>query len=118
MKSNVTNTDSGTATSEIPSPIVFRALSHRRRQYALQYLVQRPGAVALGDLAEYIAIEEGTVTRDRYERILTGLYHTHLPHLSDAGFVWYDLEREVVDLCVEPRALAPYLELALPSTHE
>lgn len=118
MKTNATDSNAGIATEDVSPTTVFKALSHTRRQHALQYLVQKPGAVAFGDLAEYIAIEEGMTTRDRYERILTGLYHTHLPHLADAGLVRYDVEREVVKLRVNPEALLPYLELALPATSE
>ncbi|MFC4439289.1 hypothetical protein ACFO3C_16600 [Halostagnicola sp. GCM10023398] len=97
---------------------MFKALSHSRRQHLLRYLVQKPGAVALGDVAEYIAIEEGELTRDRYERLLTGLCHTHVPHLTDAGLLRYDVDRETVSLQVESDSLVPYLELALSAPSE
>lgn len=115
MKSDATDPDARIASTAVAPLAIFRALSHPRRQHALQYLVHRPGAVVLGDVAEYVAIEEGTATRDRYERILTGLYHNHLPHLTDAGLVRYDDRCETVALRVDRETLLPYLELALPS---
>lgn len=115
MKSDTTDPDAHITATDVEPLAVFRALSHRRRQHALQYLVHKPGAVELGDLAEYLAIEEETTTQDRYERILTGLHHTHLPHLSDAGLARYDELRQTVALRVDPETLLPYLELALPN---
>lgn len=119
MKSNTRNSTTGTATSgAVSATTLFSALSNDRRQHALQYLVTRPGDVPLGDIAEYLAIEEGAATRDRYERILTGLFHAHLPLLVDSGLVAYDHDRELVTLEVDAESLTPYLELALPSLTE
>ena len=69
-------------------------------------------------MAEYVAIAEGPMACDHYERILTGLHHTHMPHLTDVGFVQYDDDREMVSLRVSPETLQPYLELALPAAFE
>lgn len=103
--------DTGTIGREIDSTTMFKALSDERRQYVLHYLAQKPTAVPLGDVAEYIAVHEGKPSRDRYERILTGLYHLHLPHLLDAGLVAYDEERKTVELLMSRDALDPYLDL-------
>lgn len=118
MKSDTIDPNASSAPQDVSPTTVFRTLSHSRRQHALQYLVHKPGAVALGDLAEYIAIEEGAVTRDRYERILTGLYHTHIPQLADAGLVRYNADGETVALRVDSETLLPYLKLALPTPSE
>jgi len=93
-------------------------MSNERRQHALQYLVTRPGSVALGDVAEYVTINDGPRTRDQYERILTGLVHNHLPHLTDGALVEYDPIDERLTLLVEPELLYPYLELASPTTSD
>jgi hypothetical protein len=114
MKSNAIDSDVRSTSDNLSSTAVFEALSHSRRQHMLQYLVQRPGAIALGDVAEYIAIEERNVTRDQYERILTGLVHTHVPHLDDAGLIRYDVGRETVSLQADVESLRPYLELTQP----
>jgi DNA-binding transcriptional ArsR family regulator len=91
---------------------LFTAFSHERRQQTLAYLAQKPAAIALGDLAEYIAIKEEQPSYDWYERILTDLAHCHLPHLQEAGLIEYDAKREIVELAVRRSMVAPYLELA------
>lgn len=118
MKSDAIDPDAGTAAGDVSPTTVFAALTSERRQHALRYLATKPGAVALGDVAEYIVIEEGTLTRDRYERVLTGLTHIHLPHLIDGGLVGYDADRETVTLLVEAESIRPYLELALSTPTE
>lgn len=118
MKSDALDPDAGTATEDVSPTTIFGALSNERRQHALQYLVTKPGAVALGDVAEYVTIEEGDPTRDAYERVLTGLCHAHLPYLTDVGIVTYDVDRETVSLRVTPESLHPYLELIRPTTDE
>ena len=101
-----------------PSPTtIFKALAETHRQHILQYLAHTPGAVPLGDLAEYLAITDGNPTRDHYERILTGLYHHHLSHLADAGLVYYDTDPETIEL-VDASTVRPYLNLALPTDTE
>lgn len=104
--------DAGIATDEITPTQLFAVFADKRRQQALAYLSQRAAAVAIGDLAEYIAIAEEHPTHDRYERICTDLYHSHLPHMRDLGLLTYDLETERVSLTVRRRILAPYLDLA------
>lgn len=112
MKSNASDPDDvSTNSREIDPTTMFEALSHERRQYALQYLAQKTAAVPLGDIAEYIAVREDEPTRDRYERILTGFYHLHLPHLAAADLVAYDEKQKTVTLLVEREAVSPYLDL-------
>lgn len=100
----------GTDSLEIEPTTMFNVLSHEHRQYLLQYLAHKPGTVPLGDVAEYIAVREDDTTRDRYERILTGLYHLHLPQLVDADLITYDEDRKTVQLIVDD-GLTPYLQL-------
>ncbi|WP_338006507.1 DUF7344 domain-containing protein [Natronoglomus mannanivorans] len=97
---------------EITPTQLFTAFSHERRQQTLAYLAQKPAAIALGDLAEYIAIKEERPSYEWYERVLTELAHSHLPHLQDAGLVHYDAADETVELAVDRRVVAPYLRLA------
>lgn len=106
-KSTTTSTDDSLSSTDI-----FELLTNERRRYALHYLSQRVGAVHLGELAEHIAVQEGDPTRDRYERILTGLVHTHLPKLTDAGVVRYDPGRETLKRRESADQLAPFLRLA------
>lgn len=99
-----------------PSPTgVFMAVSHKHRQYILEYLVHRPGAVTFSDLAEYIAIKVGEPTPEGSESVLAGLIHIHLPHLAAAGLINYDVVRETVDLRVNSVDIQPFLQLTTAS---
>lgn len=97
---------------EITPTQLFTAFSHERRQQTVAYLAQKPAAIPLGDLAEYVAIEEEQPSYEWYERILTDLGHCHLPHLHDAGLVRYEPDQETVKLAVKRSVVAPYLKLA------
>lgn len=102
-----------------PSPTtLFAVFAEQRRQHAISYLSHKLGAVALGDLAEYIALAEGEPTRDRYERVLVSLVHAHIPQLIDAELVRYDAESETVELRPDPAVVRPYLDLAAIPTPE
>ncbi|EMA42249.1 DUF7344 domain-containing protein [Halobiforma nitratireducens] len=103
--------DTDTDPDEIPPTRLFAVFADERRQRILTYLTQRPGAVLVGDIAEYIAIAEGNPTEEWYERISTDLYHSHLPRMRDCGLLTYDLETESVSLTVERTVLTPYLDL-------
>lgn len=106
------NAGAGTDHANLSPTVVFSLLSNPRRRHALGHLVKRLGAAPLGELAEQIALREGDPSRDRYERIVTGFYHVHLPRLVEAGVVRYDPDRETVALVVPSEQLAPYLEIA------
>ncbi|THE66717.1 hypothetical protein D8Y22_00915 [Salinadaptatus halalkaliphilus] len=111
MKSYAIDPDDGTDSPDIDPTTMFDVLSNERRQHALRYLSHKPAAVPLGDVAEYIAVHEGEPTRDRYERVLTGLYHLHLPHLLEAALVTYDDDQQTVGLRVDDDELRPYFDL-------
>ena len=96
---------------ELSPTTIFGLLTDERRRYALHYLSTNVGAVSLDDLAEQIALWEGTPTKSRYERILTDLYHRHLPRLTDAGVVRYDPDRETVELLDAADRVSPFLKL-------
>ena len=103
--------NSSTDNADLPTDALFAILSDGRRRYALRYLSQKVGAVSLIDLAEQIAIQEETLTQDRFERVLTGLYHVHLPKLTEAGLVRYDAERETVELLETAARATAHLDL-------
>lgn len=91
---------------------VFHLLADDRRRHVLDYLCRQVATVSLGELAEQVAIREGDPTYDHYERILTSLYHTHLPRLVDGGMVRYDVEGETVTVLAAIEAVRPYLDVA------
>ncbi|MCU4926732.1 hypothetical protein OB905_12200 [Halobacteria archaeon AArc-dxtr1] len=97
---------------EITPTELFATLSSDRRQYALSYLAQKPAAIPLGDLAEYLAVTENRRSYEWYQRILVDLHHQHLPYLADVGLVRYDDQTELVELAVDRSVVDPYLRLA------
>lgn len=112
MKPDTQNPDNaGPNQSDITPTQLFTALSDERRQHALVYLSQKPAAIYLGDLAEYLAIKEGEPSHERYERIIVDLHHRHLPHLCGAGLVDYNADTELLELAADRDLVAPYLEL-------
>jgi len=74
---------------------IFDLMSNHRRRYAIHYLKQADGPVALGDLAEQVAAWEhdkeiGEITSAERKTTYTSLQQTHLPRLDRAGVVDYD----------------------------
>lgn len=112
MNTDADTPKAGTNHADLSPSVVFSLLAHPRRRHALAYLAKRVGGVPLGEVAEHVALAEGDPSRDRYERIVTGLYHAHLPGMIEAGIVRYDPDRETVALVVPPERIAPYLDLA------
>lgn len=81
--------------------VIFEALSHRRRRFALYCLMQLPDGVAeLSPLVEAVRTIEGAA--DEVEApppagsVETDLHHVHLPKLAQAGFVDYDRRQGTV----------------------
>lgn len=111
MKSNTHTRHWGTRRTDPTPTEVFDAVSHEHRQYLLEYLAHRPETVDFHDMAEYIAIREGELTPQTVERVLSELYHVHLPHLAAAGLVSYDIVQETIDLRVDASDIWPFLRL-------
>ena len=98
-------------TPDIPNTELFAAFAVERRQHALMYLAQKPVAIPLGDLAEYIALKEDSPSHEWYQRILVDLHHQHLPYLCEIGLVDYEAETELVELAVDRDVVSPFLQL-------
>lgn len=104
--------DVGSERSEITPTRLFAAFSEERRQHVLTYLAQKPAALHLDDLTEYVALVENRSSDARHQQIIVDLHHRHLPQLRDAGLVRYDDETTLVELAVSPDVVVPYLRLA------
>lgn len=94
---------------------MFEVLYNQRRRRVIEHLRDRDGPIAVGDLAEYIATEEGDTTLDRLssydrKRVYVSLYQNHLPLMDDVGVVDYDADRKTVRLLDTATKLEPYLE--------
>ena len=113
MTTQTRNPDPAGQKIDLSATRIFSLLSSTRRRYALHYLFQKVGAVSLGELAEQIAIWEGNLTRDQYERIYVSLLHVHVPKFEDADVVRYHHGDETVELTDTARFLRPHLDLTV-----
>lgn len=84
---------------------VYRLLAARPRRLVLQALIDTEVA-QLEELAEYVVSHAPEQGPNDHDRILTALYHWHLPKLADAGLIEYDTRSKTVryygDHSVEP----------------
>lgn len=113
MKTDTLDATEATEGGALSAEIIFPLLADGQRRYTMHYLARKVGAVAISDVAEQIALWEGDLSRDRFERIVTGLYHRHLPKLREAGVVDYDFDVETVERLPTADCLTPYLDLAI-----
>lgn len=90
---------------ESPLDRTFRALADDCRRETLLYLDKHETA-ELSDLADFLA--DGG--EDAVRRTYTSLYHKHLPMLSEAGLVEYEVESERVELTTDTELLETALD--------
>lgn len=95
---------------------VLAALSHPRRRLLLYYL-QENDPVSIEDAATRIAAWErdehaDEVPEEVREKVLTSLYHGHVPKLTEQGIVDYDRRSGAIRFQDPPEELEALLELA------
>ena len=94
---------------------IFSVLSNPGRRYVLTYLLRADGYVTMTELVDY-AVEQTDAANAGEEfrhRVTVELSQTHLPELVDAGFVRYNMERQLIDETEKTQLVSPYLKLAL-----
>ncbi|SEP90836.1 DUF7344 domain-containing protein [Natrinema salaciae] len=100
----------------VPLDKVFELLEEERRRYALYYLYERDGPVAVDELVETVDEWEDDPptddSRPRSERIAIDLKHTHLPKSAEVEFVQYDSEQGVVQVQGSPPAFDTFVTVA------
>jgi hypothetical protein len=103
MASDRTRRDSETdgSRSRARERLIAAAARNRRRRYALYYLHQQSGPVALDVLARQVAAWERTTTPDAVgpelaERVAASLRERHVPVLADHGLIAYDADADRV----------------------
>jgi DNA-binding transcriptional ArsR family regulator len=76
---------------------LFEVLANGQRRQILAYLDGIDDNVAaFSDLIEHVADGSVGESTDARERVAVNLHHNHLPKLSDAGVVEYDVRSETV----------------------
>ena len=78
----------------------------------LEFLSHQVAAVSIEDVASHLALRENETDVVQCDRILTELYHNHLPRLDDSGLVRFDRERKTVNGLPTLDRLRPYLDPA------
>ncbi|WP_170977275.1 DUF7344 domain-containing protein [Halorussus salinisoli] len=106
---------SAESTSELSEEEVFEVLSHRRRRYALHYLVES-GETQLGDLAEHVAAWENDkgveqLSTGERKRVYCALQQSHLPKMDAAGVVEFDKRRGTIDPSEAVEELDIYMDV-------
>ncbi|QFU84625.1 DUF7344 domain-containing protein [Natronorubrum aibiense] len=95
---------------------IFELLENKRRRYALYYLYERDGPVAVGELIEKIDEWEDEQPHhdvpDRFDTLSADLKHTHLPRSSEVEFVQYDPEQGVVQIQGSPQKFDTFVTVA------
>lgn len=79
---------------------VLRALSVREQRYVLYYLLDHE-RVSLAQLADVLTgwmatVEQRVLVNTDRESVRIGLYHNHLPQLSDLGLLTFDPADKVI----------------------
>jgi len=92
---------SAESSSELTEEDVFDVLSHRRRRFALHYLVQQ-GETDLGELSEYVAAWENDkdvaeLSTSERKHAYSALQQTHLPRMDEVGVVEFDKDRGTIE---------------------
>lgn len=94
---------------------IFSAISHPGRRYVLTYLLRSEGYVRMCELVDYVMdrTEQEGKRGDFRREVTISLTHTHLPTLSEDGFIDYNMERQLIMPTEKTPLTAPYLKLAL-----
>lgn len=94
---------------------IFAVLSNPGRRYVLTYVLQSEGFVTLSELVDYVTTETSAkMTDEEFRRKVTQeLSHTTLPELEEAGYIRYNLERQLVLPTEKMPLVEPHLRLAL-----
>lgn len=96
---------------------VFDLLCDERRRYALYYLHERDGPVAVEELISAVVKWEtdgrpSVEPSDAFDRVEIDLEHVHLPKSADVEFVQYDPDRGLVQVQGSPPEFDALLTVA------
>lgn len=112
-----TLTEGTVADDEAPDAItdVFDALARPEQRYVLTLLLRAEGGLTVADLVDYVVEQtaDDASANELRRRVTEELTHTHLPALASAGFVTYNLERQLVRSTDRTELARPYVEIAL-----
>ncbi len=94
------STPQSTSSRNLSTEQVVGLLGHKQRRTVITYFDQETtDRASFDDLVEYIVSSDsktGATSSEHHERVRIGLFHNHLPKLSDAGVLEYDQRSETV----------------------
>jgi hypothetical protein len=106
----------------VPSPAeaasvdeIFDALRQPEKRFVLTYLLRSEGEITLSALVDYVLVKVD-IRGDEEEfrqRVAAELTTTHLPALDEAGFIEYNVERQLLRAGTRAPQVLPYLKIAL-----
>ena len=96
---------------------VFDLLSKERRRYALYYLEQHDGPVPVEEVVEQVADWETngatvSIPEEKFEQIEVELHHNDFPKASEAKYIEYNREEEVVEVTGTPPEVTAIISVA------
>jgi hypothetical protein len=94
---------------------MFELLAQPGRRYVLTYLLQSEGFVTCSELVDHVvdATEHSMTDNEFRDRVTAELTHSDLPKLDSAGFVDYNMTRQIVAPTEKTALVRPYIRLAL-----
>lgn len=97
--------------------LVFDLLSKERRRYALYYLEQQDGPVSVEEVTEQVAEWETngatvSIPEEKFGQIEVGLLHNDLPKASEAKYIEYNPEEEMVEVTGAPPDVKAIISVA------
>lgn len=101
---------------DVETDVLFDVLSDSRRRFVIACLRKYATPMALGDIADELAIWEHDaeiteIPAAEVTSIYASLYHMHIPKLADAGIVEYSQERDAVTLTESGDEFDPFVDL-------
>ena len=92
-----------TAVTDLDLDALFDVLSDSRRRFVLACLDEYATPLALGDVADELAVRERDaaiteIAAEDVRSVYADLYHVHVPKMADFGIVEYSQERDAVTL--------------------
>ncbi|QLG48345.1 DUF7344 domain-containing protein [Natrinema halophilum] len=95
---------------------IFDLLQDERRRYALYYLYEQDGPVAVTELVKTVDDWETDQTRndqhERFDKIAVDLRHTHLPKSAEVEFLQYDQNQGIVQVSGTPTEFDAIITIA------
>lgn len=115
LRKNMTNTHR----DDFDAEVLFGALSDSRRRFVLSCLREYATPMALGDIADELAVREQEVpitaiSAEEVTSIYISLYHCHIPKMADVGIVEYSQDRDAVTLTEKGGELISMVSLPTP----